>query len=99
MNDKPLFIPLNGEYFDAFEAGTKNTEYRPHGPRWNAEVCYPGRKVTLSRGYGKQRRRSGTIRRFYTSWGPTQGEDWQKLYGKKHAGIPAACIEIELEVE
>lgn len=95
--DKPLFIPLNGEYFDAFVAGTKNTEFRPHGPKWNADVCYPGRKVTLSRGYGKQHRRSGTIRRFYTSWGPTQGEDWQKLYGEKHAGIPAACIEIELE--
>lgn len=97
MNNKPLFIPLKGEYFDAFVAGTKNTEYRPHGPRWNAEVCYPGRKVTISYGYGKQRRRNGTITRFYTSWEPTKTETWKKLYGEKHKGIAAACIEIELD--
>jgi hypothetical protein len=94
--DKPLFIPLNGEYFDAFEAGTKNTEFRPYGPKWNEEVCYQGRQVIISYGYGKQRRRTGTITRFYTSWEPTQGEDWKKLYADKHKGKPAACIQIQL---
>lgn len=61
---KPLFIPLKREYFDAFERGEKDTEYRIYGPRWNERVCSVGRPVVLSCGYGKQRRLEGVIREF-----------------------------------
>jgi hypothetical protein len=57
----PLFVPLRGEHFDAFDAGTKDTEYRADGPRWNPRTCRVGRRVTLSRGYGKARRLNGVI--------------------------------------
>lgn len=53
---KDLFIPLKGEYYDAFEDGSKDTEYRAYGPRWNEDTCPPGRGAVLSRGYGKQKR-------------------------------------------
>lgn len=58
---RPLFIPLSGRWFDAFERGEKTVEFRRLGPRWNAATCRPGRPVTLSRGYGKSRRLSGVI--------------------------------------
>lgn len=59
--DKPLFIPLNGEHFDAFMNGSKDTEYRLHGKRWNSKTCFSGRQAILSRGYGKQNRARGVI--------------------------------------
>lgn len=52
---KPLFVPLKTEYFRAFEAGSKTTEYRLYGPRWNETTCIPGRAVTLSHGYSGER--------------------------------------------
>lgn len=58
---KPLFIPLRKEFYEAFESGTKTTEIRLHGPRWNANTCAIGREVVLSRGYGAAHRLSGTI--------------------------------------
>lgn len=64
MSEKPLFIPLTAEWFDAFERGEKDTEYRPLGSRWNAKTCRIGRAVTLSRGYGKHRRLSGVVAGF-----------------------------------
>lgn len=60
MTPRPLFIPLNGCYFDAFAAGTKRIEWRVYGPRWNRQVAYRGRPVTLSRGYSGARL-AGTI--------------------------------------
>lgn len=90
---KPLFIPLKAEYFDAFENGTKNTEYRLRGPRWNAETCAIGREVILSRGYGKQRRLCGIITGFHYDTLPTKLPGWLECYGP-HAG-DAACIRIE----
>lgn len=59
--EPPLFVPLAGPWFDAFDRGTKTWEYRRFGPRWNKQTCRVGRRVVLSRGYGKQRRRSGVI--------------------------------------
>ena len=56
MTDKPLFIPLKTEYFEAFKAGVKQYELRKHGPRWNENTCRVGRAVTLSKGYGKHDR-------------------------------------------
>lgn len=60
----PIFIPLSAKWFDAFEDGTKNIEYRRYGARWNERTCYVGREAILSRGYGKKRRLMGVISRF-----------------------------------
>jgi len=59
-----LFVPLKTEYFRAFADGTKQTEYRIYGPRWNERVCRVGRRVVLSNGYGKRERLTGTITAF-----------------------------------
>ncbi|MFA6354042.1 MAG: hypothetical protein WCW93_03870 [Candidatus Paceibacterota bacterium] len=61
MNEKPIFIPLKTEYFDAFERGEKGVEYRAYGPRWNEKTCPAGRRVVLSKGYGKHKRLTGVI--------------------------------------
>lgn len=61
MSDKPLFIPLNTEYYEAFKDGSKSVEYRLCGKRWHKGTCYTGRAVTLSKGYGKKDRLSGFI--------------------------------------
>lgn len=58
---KALFIPLAGQYYDQFEDGSKDTEYRAFGPRWNFNTCTPGREVILSRGYGKKKRMHGVV--------------------------------------
>lgn len=58
---KPLFIPLKTEYYEAFERGDKDEEYRLYGKRWNENTCLEGREVTLSKGYGKKHRLTGEI--------------------------------------
>lgn len=50
----PVFIPLKTEYYEAFCDGSKTVEYRQYGPRWNERTCQVGRRVTISKGYGKQ---------------------------------------------
>lgn len=50
--DRPLWIPLRAEYFNAFASGMKTVEYRRHGPGWNEDTCWPGRDVVLANGYG-----------------------------------------------
>ena len=55
MTEKPLFIPLRTQWFREFEAGTKDTEYRAYGPRWNENTCRVGRKATISHGYSGRR--------------------------------------------
>ncbi len=86
--EKPLFIPLKAECFDAFAEGTKRFEYRPYGPRWNEHTCRPGRKAILSRGYGKARRMEGVI-------GATvivpPSDDFRKIY---RSNRPCFAIEI-----
>jgi hypothetical protein len=62
---KPLFVPLKTEYFRAFENGTKKTEYRLLGPRWNENTVIKGRQVTLSHGYSGARI-SGIVKRMRT---------------------------------
>lgn len=61
MTPPPLFLPLKAEYYEAFANGTKVYELRKYGKRWNERVCTPGRGVVLSRGYGKEKRMTGTI--------------------------------------
>lgn len=53
--EKPLFIPLRTEWFRAFYDGTKGTEYRAYGPRWNERTCRVGRRATVSHGYSGAR--------------------------------------------
>jgi hypothetical protein len=55
MIEKPLFIPLRTQWFREFEAGTKDTEYRAYGPRWNERTCKVGRQATISHGYSGKR--------------------------------------------
>ena len=93
MTDKPqttaLFIPLNGEYSDAFADGTKTKELRLYGARWNFETCRIGREVILSRGYGtKNRMRKKIIGVSVTN---KLKLDFIKIYGEGKV-----CIEIEL---
>lgn len=63
-NLKPLFIPLLRMYYKQFCDGTKDTEMRAYGPRWNEKTCTLGRDVTLSMGYGKTHRLQGRITGF-----------------------------------
>jgi hypothetical protein len=88
---KPLFIPLKTEYFDAFKAGTKDTEYRRHGERWNEDVCQVGRSVVLSKGYGRTERLSGVITGFDVRF--LKSDDFVACYGEPGW---AACIQIRL---
>lgn len=61
---KPLFIPLKSEYFEAFRTGEKESELRRYGPRWNEKTCEMGRAVILSKGYGKGARLNATVTDF-----------------------------------
>lgn len=60
---KPLFLPLKTEYFNAFKNGSKTHELRV-GARWGHIYCHIGRKVILSKGYGKYERLNGMITSF-----------------------------------
>lgn len=92
---KPLFIPLKTKFFEAFKAGTKDTEYRPYGPRWNGTTCAPGRQVVLSKGYGKHDRLTGVVESFYVNSKPGTIDGWVECYGETDSVI-AACIKIRL---
>lgn len=91
--EKPLFIPLKREFFDAFKTGAKTTEFRQYGPRWNERTCRVGRPVVISLGYGKQNRLHGVIEGFSRSKEPTRSAAWLACYGvdERHE---AACIMI-----
>jgi len=92
---KPLFIPLLGVYYDQFISGEKHTEYRKYGPRWNERTCPVGRKVLLSRGYGRAQRSYGEI-----TWSFKQDSmPWNKPYLDIYGDVPAMCIEIKLDEE
>ena len=67
---KALFLPLKTEFYNAFESGVKTTEFRPYGSRWNEKTCVIGRAVTLSHGYGKNKRIQGVIVGFEKSRDP-----------------------------
>jgi hypothetical protein len=55
MHDRPLFIVLRRQWFDAFSSGSKTDEWRLYGPRWNEDTCRIGRRVVLSLGYTQTR--------------------------------------------
>lgn len=60
----PLFVPLYTRFYEAFATGKKTIEYRSYGPGWNERTCLVGRRVTLSKGYGKCSRLSAVITKF-----------------------------------
>ena len=91
---RALFLPLKAQFFDAFERGEKTTEYRLRGPRWNADTCWMGRPVVLSRGYGKKGRLTGKIVGFHYDNLPSKIPGWVECYG--HDAGAAACIKIAL---
>lgn len=99
MSEKPLFIPLLGQYFDAFRDGEKRDELRLYGKRWNEESCRLGRPVILSRGYEKQHRINGIVTRFKKQHGKTFGSTYKKaiadVYGTLDVWI--ACIGIDVK--
>jgi len=94
--DKPLFIPLKTEYFEAFQDGSKTEELRKYGPGWNEKTCTVGRDVVLSKGYGKHARMTGTIHRFKKQHGSLFGSTYraaiEAVYGT--LDIEIACIGI-----
>jgi hypothetical protein len=92
---KPLFIPLKSEFYAAFADGSKTTEYRKYGDRWNERTCVVGRRVTLSKGYGRQNRLYGVVAGFSVDRTICQSAAWKACYGA--AECEAACIMIELD--
>lgn len=106
--DKPLFIPLNATYYDEFAAGIKTREYRFATGPWNLTNVYTGRRVTLSRGYGKKNRLTGVVENVWLIPYYSLPVDMQftafKLYGHKiqpllNAGKYAMFLVIEIEVD
>ena len=95
MIDKPLFVPLKTEFYEAFVNGTKDTEYRRYGPGWHEGTCWVGRPVVISKGYGKQTRRKGIIRSFKIIHGSTlPGDAVEKCYGTKDIELAAIGIDL-----
>lgn len=93
-NERPMFIPLKTEHYENFEKRTKTEEFRPYGARWNEHACRIGRKVTLSKGYGKKHRLHGTITGFRIVEDPTTLPGWKDCYGDRKCKGVAVRIEI-----
>jgi hypothetical protein len=96
-DEKPLFIPLNTEYYEQFESGEKKVELRQYGPRWNKKTCRVGRAATLSKGYGKKNRMYGHVSSFKKVYGANLSLcdqlAFRNCYGS--VGVYVACIGIE----
>ena len=96
---KPLFIPLKTEFYNKFLSGEKTEELRAYCARWNENTCVVGRKVVLSKGYGKKNRINGVIWKFKKQRGETFGSTYREsiknIYGT--LDIDIACISIQLE--
>ena len=86
-----LFIPLKGKYFDDFESGSKDTEFRKYGPRWNELTCWIGRPVVISRGYSG-RRLQGRVVSFERRADRTPA--YLEIYGQQAGDMAAIRIEL-----
>lgn len=95
MNEKPLFIPLKTEYFNAFKSGEKTEELRKYGKRWTIANC-EGREVVLSKGYGNHERLIGTVWRVKKQHGSTFGSTYKKAIKECYGtlDIEICCISI-----
>ena len=94
----PLFIPLKREFFERFVSGEKRSELRLYGPRWNERTCFAGRKVTLSLGYGKQRRISAEVDVFLKRDARTFGHNYQSDILKIFGTLDKPIAEIRLRL-
>jgi hypothetical protein len=94
---KPLFLPLNAEFYWAFLQGEKSFEYRAYGPRWNEWTCATGRQIILSCGYGKKHRTMGIIKAFTKI--DRENVPYSPIPFKLKPGQKVACILIRLEGE
>lgn len=96
-----LFLPLKSEHFDRFDDGSKDTERRVYGKKWNTTVCHVGRKVTLSRGYGKKKRLVGVITNVHLTdfqfLTPKTQEDLIACYG--NGVVRETIIEITIHID
>ncbi|UDQ96844.1 hypothetical protein AAEX28_07235 [Lentisphaerota bacterium WC36G] len=91
---KPLFVPLKKQFFEAFKSGEKTAEYRKISNNFNLKTCKIGRKVTLAKGYTKERL-SGIIKSVEICHKPNSLPGWVECYGENE---PKAII-INIEVE
>jgi len=100
---KPLFIPLKAIYYDAFLSGDKPSELRLYGKRWNERTCPPGRRVIISKGYGKIHRATGVIQEFLVRDARTFGSTYQAsiidLYGTLDKPIAEIRIKLDAQLE
>ena len=94
FEESALFVPLMTEHYRRFDDGTKDTEYRPYGPRWNEATCRIGRPVVLSRGYSTPDRMRCTVAKFQVIDSADAPPAYHAIYGAKHAGKPVAAIKI-----
>lgn len=94
--ERPLFIPLKTQYFEAFKSGEKTEELRKYGGRWTEDTCRIGRPVTLSRGYGVGDRISGEVWRFKVQHGSLFGTTYQAAINDVFGtlDLEIACISI-----
>lgn len=95
-----LFIPLASKPYDLFAAGKKIEDLREYtGKRWTEETCKIGRRVTLSRGYGKQNRLYGTVISFRVVKAMALDLEYQTQILEHYStlDIEIAVIGIELE--
>lgn len=98
QTDRPLFIPLRLEHFEAFERGDKRSELRAYGRRWNERTCPVGRAVTLSCGYGRARRLHGRIWQFNRRRGDTFGRTYRAAIMSVYGTLEIEIAEIRIEL-
>ncbi len=93
---RPLFIPLNTQYFEAFANGDKVSELRVYGKRWNENTCRVGREVVLSKGYGKQNRIRAEIYQFSKVEATALNEAHQAAILRLYGSLDRPIAEIRL---
>ena len=91
----PIFIPLKGEYYNAFKNGHKRIEYRRVGRQFTQANCFPGREVTLSLGYGTRNRMKGTVVRSWIEHHDRPTGPIADCYGTETVNILAIEILVE----
>lgn len=98
---KPLFIPLKTEPYNLFKLGFKTHEIRLNSGKWNRRVCFPGRRVILSKGYGKHDRLYGrivSVEIMMASLLPADYlEAFEKHFGENQSSKDAILIGIEID--
>lgn len=97
--EKALFIPLKTKWFEQFASGEKTSEIRKYGPRWNEHTCRVGRRVLLSKGYGKQARLSGVIWQFHKRRADTFGSTYQAAVLETFGTVDLEVAELRIVLD